>query len=262
MQKVQYLALFSSFLLLLTMYIGCETKASNVKDIAKARTLVAENTTREVLEMYAKRNLESADLLLLENLNLDLERNGDLNKKAEIARKLSAKWYDLNHPAIAGAYAEMVAEWFPSAEAWSIAGTTFGRAIAQKDDVKIREFAAKHAVTAFENAVSLSPEDWTNKLNLALVLTDVPPQENPMKGVKMLLALNDSYPDNARILFHLGRLAIQTGQFEKAVERLEKSLELDASQPQIYCLLERAYRETEKSDLAAKASDQCRNSIK
>ena len=171
-------------------------------------------------------------------------------------------WFDLGHPAVAGSYAEMVAEWFPSAEAWSIAGTTFGQAIPQKEDAKVREFAANHAVTSFENAISLAPDEWTNKLNLALVLTDVPPQDNPMKGVKMLLELNNNYPDNARILFHLGRLAIQTGQFEKAVERLEKSLELDDAQPQIYCLLERAYRETSKSDLANMAADKCRNSIK
>ncbi len=262
MQKTHYLVLFSSFLLLLTMYIGCETKAASVKEIAKTRSLIVENTTREVLEMYAKKELASADLLILENLNKDLERNADLNKKAEIARKLSAQWYDLGHPAVAGAYAEMVAEWFPSAEAWSIAGTTFGQAIPEKENEKVRAFAASHAITAFENAVSLAPDDWSNKLNLALVLTEVPPQDNPMKGVKMLLELNSTYPENARILFHLGRLAIQTGQFEKAVERLEKSLNIDDAQPQIYCLLERAYRETSKSELAKLASEKCRNSIK
>lgn len=262
MYKVQYLVLFLSVLLLLTMYVGCETKASDVKEMTKTRALVVENTTREVLEIYAKKKLSSTDLLLLENLNKDLDKNTDLNKKAEIARKLSAKWYDLGFPAIAGAYAEMMAEWFPTPEAWSIAGTTFGQAIPQKEDAKVRDFAAAHAVSAFENAISLAPEDWTNKLNLALVLTEVPPQDNPMKGVKMLLDLDKNYPDNARILFHLGRLAIQTGQFEKAVVRLEKSLKLDNNQPQIYCLLERAYRETSVSDLADQAAEKCRNSIK
>jgi 16S rRNA C1402 (ribose-2'-O) methylase RsmI len=95
MYRVQYLVLFLSVLLLLTMYVGCETKASNVKEMTKTRALVVENTTREVLEIYAKKKLSSTDLLLLENLNKDLDKNTDLNKKAEIARKLSAKWYDL-----------------------------------------------------------------------------------------------------------------------------------------------------------------------
>ena len=40
------------------------------------------------------------------------------------------------------------------------------------------------------------------------------------------------------------------------------SLNLDNNQPQIYCLLEKAYRETSNSDLADKASEKCRNSIK
>ena len=207
------------------MYVGCETKASNVKEMTKTRALVVENTTREVLEIYAKKKLSSTDLLLLENLNKDLDRTTELSEKAEIAKKLSAKWYDLGFPAIAGAYAEMLAEWFPTPDAWSIAGTTFGQAIPQKEDVKVRDFAAAHAVTAFENAISLAPEDWANKLNLALVLTEVPPQDNPMKGVKMLLDLDKNYPE-------------------------------------IYCLLEKAYRETSNSDLADKASEKCRNSIK
>ena len=90
MQKTHYLVLFSSFLLLLTMYVGCETKAASVKEIAKTRSLIVENTTREVLEMYAKKELASADLLILENLNKDLERNADLNKKAEIAESFRA----------------------------------------------------------------------------------------------------------------------------------------------------------------------------
>ena len=73
------------------MYVGCETKASNVKEMTKTRALVVENTTREVLEIYAKKKLSSTDLLLLENLNKDLDRTTELSEKAEIAKKLSAR---------------------------------------------------------------------------------------------------------------------------------------------------------------------------
>ena len=55
------------------MYVGCETKASDVKEMTKTRALVVENTTREVLEIYAKKKLSSTDLLLLENLNKVIE---------------------------------------------------------------------------------------------------------------------------------------------------------------------------------------------
>jgi len=258
MQRIHYIVLFSALLLLLAMYVGCETKASSVKEISRTRSLVLESTTLEVLEKNASDALDAATLLRVQNLKQEMEVEANLEKKAELARELSSLWYASGFSAIAGGYAEKVAGWIPSATTWSIAGTTFGQVLATEKVGKVRDFAVAHAQTAFENAISFAPDDWTHKLNLALILTDAPPADNPMKGVKMLLDLDRSYPDNSRILFHLGRLAIQTGQYEKAVERLEKSLSLDAKQPKIYCLLETAYRETKRLDLAASASNRCR----
>jgi hypothetical protein len=47
------------------MYVGCETKASDVKEMTKTRALVVENTTREVLEIYAKKKLSSCTIKIL-----------------------------------------------------------------------------------------------------------------------------------------------------------------------------------------------------
>ena len=62
-----------------------------------------------------------------------------------------------------------------------------------------------------------------------------------MKGIQMLLEMNKNEPDNTSVMNLLGQLAIKTGQYDKAVQRLEKSYQTDPDNPQTPCLLSMAY---------------------
>ena len=44
---------------------------------------------------------------------------------------------------------------------------------------------------------------------------------NPMQGIMMLREILEQDPDNQRTLMSMGRMSIQTSQFENAVERFE-----------------------------------------
>jgi len=68
--------------------------------------------------------------------------------------------------------------------------------------------------------------------------------EQPMKGIQMLLALIKEEPANTDVMFHLGRLAIQTGQFEKAEERLKAAEKLNPKDARIICALADLYERT------------------
>jgi cytochrome c-type biogenesis protein CcmH/NrfG len=108
--------------------------------------------------------------------------------------------------------------------------------IIEKEE-KVIEFCANRAIQAFENAISLDPSDITNKVNLAVCYAERPPQNNPMKGILMLIDLNKKHPENVPTLSTLGRLGIQTGQFEKAVARLELALQIEPKNIKVNCLL-------------------------
>jgi len=89
------------------------------------------------------------------------------------------------------------------------------------------------------------------KVNLALCYVEYPLQDNPMKGILMLVDLNKNNPDNSLVLTNLGRLAIQTRQYDKAIERLGRVVELDPKNRNANCLLAQAYGEMgnqEKTD--------------
>ena len=79
--------------------------------------------------------------------------------------------------------------------------------------------------------------DIDNEVNLALTYVEVPLEDNPMKGILMLRELNENHPENVTVIMQLARLSLQTGQFDKAVERLEKVIELRPSSANAYCCL-------------------------
>lgn len=242
MTKLQYIVIASAISLFLILYFGCDTKPQAQEALEKTRALAAQSTDINTLLMEAKATLavkEATNILALEQ---DLNATVQDSSKVELFKQLSSQWYRLEHPAIAGYYAEEVAHVAETEEAWSIAGTTYSICIQRTEAGKVRDFCTERAVQAFENASSLNPTEVAHKTNLALVYTDNPPQENPMKGILMLVDLNKQYPENVSVLMNLGRLAIKTGQFDRAIVRLEEALRLDADNTNAICLLVKAYQ--------------------
>jgi uncharacterized protein HemY len=81
-----------------------------------------------------------------------------------------------------------------------------------------------------------------------------------MKGIQMLLQLNQEAPEDVLVLVTLGRLAIQTGQFDRAEVRLLKALEVEPQNVGAICLLARVYQELGNTAKAADYQRQCTNS--
>lgn len=241
MSKTQLAILSFVVALFLLLYFGFDTKPKAQKEINKDRIENAESTSINSLLLSAKNNLkpEDASEVLLAEAKLSEAKN-DLDK-TEAYKGLSSAWYKIDRFAIAGYYAQLVADQEATAEAWSIAGATYNRGLNFEKEEKAIEFCTNRAIQAFENAISLDPSNVTHKVNLAVCYAERPPQDNPMKGILMLIDLNKKHPENVPTLSTLGRLGIQTGQFEKAAGRLEKALQIEPKNVKVNCLLAQAY---------------------
>ena len=62
-----------------------------------------------------------------------------------------------------------------------------------------------------------------------------------MKGILLLRELDAQNPENIAVNSQLARLAIKTGQFDKAIGRLEKVLVKEPNNSKLICLLAEAY---------------------
>ncbi len=244
MNKAQYLAVSGALALFLGLYFCFDTKTDKQKTTERSRSLQAESTSFETLLADAKAHLnaeQSARVTeqeqLLEKAATDVERTG-------VLKGLSGLWYEFGQIPVAGGFAEQVAEIENADTAWSVAGATFFNGLVASQDPVIRSFCARHAVKAFESAASLNPTHAEHRVNLALVYAENPPPDNPMQAVLMLRELENKHPDNPAVFNALGRLAIKTGQWQRAVERLEKAWSLDKKNPNTPCLLAKAYEGT------------------
>jgi len=260
MSKHQWISIIVATGLTALLYLGFDTKPREQKEIERSRALVAESTDIQVLLKEAKDLLgpgRVGEIIRLEN---ELEQTIADTAKAELYKSLSGEWYNQGHPVIAGYYAQQVAELEQTETSWSIAGTTYTIGVQRSQNEKARQFAVNRAVEAFENAISINPENTAHQVNLALVYTSQPPEDNPMKGIQMLLQLNQEQPDNVMVLLSLSRLAIQTGQYDRAEVRLQKILEVEPENNNAICLLAEVYTALGNSSRAAALQQRCTNS--
>lgn len=251
MNKTQWGILGAAVLLFFLLYFGCDTQPPERQRINAERLLAMESTGINTLLLEAKAELSSSvasDILALEQ-RIDIAPND--SAKLELTEQLAGAWYRAEHPAISGYYAQQIAEQRETAEAWSIAGTTFTICTQRASEEKIRSFCGGRAVQAYESAISLEPDNVSHRVNLALVYTSNPPSDNPMKGVLQLRELNNQYPTNTTVLIALGRLAIQTGQYARAIERLGEAVRLQPDNQAARCLLADAYQGNRQPELAA-----------
>lgn len=257
MSKPHYAALAASILVFVALYFGFPKTPSGLKIQEQSRALRGEQISSEQLVESAKARLTSEERAALVVLEQSIGAAKSDSERIDRLKELSGWWYARGYRGVAGIVAEQVAEEINDASAWSIAGATYYQALQGETEMRLRKHYAERSIRAFESAVSLAPQTPEHRVNLALVYAENPPADNPMKAVQMLRELEQQYPQSAAVYNALGRLALKTGQWQRAIERLEKALELDPKNPNTPCLLLKAYENDGQTDKAAALSDRC-----
>ena len=84
-------------------------------------------------------------------------------------------------------------------------------------------------------------------------LSNIQDADNPqsqMKGILQMRSLSEKYPENADLQWNMGLFSIQSGQYEKAVARFEKVINIDAQRLDAYVQLAMSYVELKDTSAA------------
>ena len=257
MLKLQNILLFLGLGLFSLLYFGFDVKPKKFDSVERniAESTQSTDISNLIRDVQSTLSPDQASLLIA--LEREVEAASSDSLKSSLLKQLSGKWFEYGQPHIAGFYAEQVALIDNSTASWSIAGTSFAATFKGPFEEKVKEYSHEKAIAAFESAISLDPTDIRSKVNLALCYVERPLKENPMKGILMLLDYDKQYPDNELVLLNLGRLAIQTGQHEKAIVRLEKVITINPDNAAAFCLLAKAYEQTGNMRQAALYQESC-----
>jgi len=243
--------------LFLILYFGCDTKSKEHLELEKSRAQKFELISIERVIMEAKPALSAIAKKDISDLEQRLKLSETDSQKVQYLSSMASVWFAENQPLVSAHYAEQIAGINNDLDAWSITGTTYSIAAQKLPDSNEKQHAVSKSRLAFEKALSLEPTNIDNKINLALSYVEAPLEENPMKGILMLVDLNKKNPENVAVLMQLGRLSLKTGQYQKAVERLTKVIELRPTFKEAHCMLAEVLRQQGENVLANKAQQMC-----
>jgi len=127
------------------------------------------------------------------------------------------------------------------------------------DNPSLTEYMVKETITCYEKALELNPENTDAKISMAVAYLEG--QTEPMKGVMLLREITDQDPDNITANLILGKYGIVSGQFDKAVQRLQKVLSVDSLNVDACLYLARAYEGMGDKAKAIETLERCKSLV-
>ena len=189
-----------------------------------------ETPAKEVAQVSLESVSETAKMSLNANLAAEIEslenafkNAGESEEQITISEQLAQKWDDVNQPAPAAFYSEIIAKAKPDYANWLKTGDRFTAAYQSTQDTIVQAGLVQKAISAYQVATKLNPEGLDAKTGLGIAYVSGTP--NPMQGIQLLLEVVKVDPKNIKANTNLGLFSMRSGQFDKAVERFKTVIE-------------------------------------
>jgi tetratricopeptide (TPR) repeat protein len=213
-------------------------------------------TTNELPELNEDTYLMELRMSLGKNDTLDLIDQAE--KSGEFL--LAASLYDsLQQPLAAAVFRGKAAEKSGSDSLLLVAGDGFYDLLSFIKDKSIRLFVAQEAMSYYQKASDLDTAAGLPKVKMAAAFMDG--LEQPMQGVMLLLDVIKKDSNNIDANLLLGKYGIISGQYGKAIARLEKVVSLQPENSEALFMLGEAYLNSGNQDKGIKCFEQSKKHV-
>jgi tetratricopeptide repeat protein len=237
-RKTQIGLVAAAVIVFVLLFIAPRTKKEdpgNQKPAAQAMEPVAD------FELFVKNAIASL------NANGGKTTFDDLLKKSAVTQGTSGldsvvKFWDRNkRPDMAAYYTEKIAEKLKTAQSWIKAGDRYYFCIQfVKDQAEIPALYSK-AIACYTEGLKLDPGNTDAKIQLASCYVDG--STDPMKGIGMLREVEKTDSNNVKLQMNFAFFSVKSGQYDKAIMRFEKVLQIDPNYIEAYLHLADAYEQ-------------------
>ena len=190
-------------------------------------------------KVYEK--LDSSDLAFIESVSKKASVVADMETKLTMYDSLVQLGIKKNIPPLVAKYTMEKAKAVPTEVNWMLAGDNYFRAfrLSQQQSKEMIE----EAIGCYEKVLELNKDNLSAQTAIGVAYVEGASKLGvmPMKGIGILKEVLNKDPKNVNALTNLGYFAIQSGQYEKAVERFETVLEIDPENAEAYIYLTDIY---------------------
>jgi tetratricopeptide (TPR) repeat protein len=164
----------------------------------------------------------------------------DSSAMAPLFEQAAGIWREHKQPAMYAWTSGQSAHLAHSEKKLTFAGQFYLELMHDAATPSVQAWAAQGAVNCLNEALALNADNDTTKLALATAYIEG--TSAPMSGVSILREMVAKNPNHIPANLLLGRLSIQSGQWDKAVSRLEHVLELEPQNREAMYFLGEAYK--------------------
>ena len=183
----------------------------------------------------------------------------DSSRMASVFIRLSAVWERNKIMPVAVYYNAKAAKLENSEKKLTFAGQNFLQLMENESSPSVQVWEAREAVSCLEQSLKINPDNEDTKL--ALATGYIEGTGEPMKGVQILLAITREKPDDVPANMLLGRMSIQSGQFDKAVGRFETVLKQEPDNKEALFFLAQAYEGKGDKPKAIEMLEKCKKIV-
>lgn len=238
--KAQLAAILGAIALLVLLLFARKTGAP--ESTKKSETAAESNVSMESYIDSIKKTLDKNALALIEEQAV--------TQSADALDSLSGIWHSLNQPGIEAHYLQKSAEMQQDAKKWNKAGEAYYKASRFAAE-SYRHYFVDQAVAAYSSSLQLDSSNLDTKVNLGICYVESTPE--PMKGIMLLREVVSKDSTNINAQLNLGLFAVQSGQYDKAIERFKKILRLNPEFTEAYLYLGQTYANMGKKKEAIEA---------
>lgn len=124
----------------------------------------------------------------------------------------------------------------------------FSEELHDEHDPALRAWMTNETIQAYEQSIEVNPTNDTVRIDYALLHIDILNQ--PMPGVQILLKIVEEDPNNIPATIILGKMAVESGQLDKAIERGLHVISLEPNNLEARLFLGEAYKRHNELDKA------------
>lgn len=206
------------------------------KDETPTETTTSEGFDYVLYKQTQLQSLEPVNRQKLEELEAALGNATGDEEKIAVLNQLIAECESQKLELIATMYSKEIAKLKNEAKLWDVTGTYFmGLFYNLPEEPEVQQFELEEARRCFVEATQL---DTTNlDYQVRLGVTFMEDQTQTMQGVQLLLGVVEKDSNHVSANLYLGRFGIISGQFDKAIKRLNTVISADSANIEAYILM-------------------------
>ena len=263
MRNIQIITVVVSLLLLTGIYFFADFKGNKNKKPAQEdghtdhKDPMNPSAEIETLD-FNKYSVESENKLNAEKKKLVASLNEKATKSnTALTYKDVAEFWEKENNLNMAAFNYKKAAFLENTEkSITFAGNLYLALLQKSGEPGTRKWLALEAIECFSKASELNPNNTDTKIALATCYTEGTGET--MKGVTLLREVTKTDSNNISANIILGKLAIQSGQFDKAIKRLELVLSLKPDNTEALYFLAEAYKGSGNKQKAITLFEQCK----